>query len=136
MTHRFFFWLCSLPKNYINCTTQQLTTTYLAHSRWNPPWRDEWAYLTKRFQPSASIRRACRSDAAMFYQNKQIFLSTFPRTGFSTKVWSYLGFSKSDCNPSYEWPFWKQIGLRCSVTEGDAYWMVNDDPMFWKWGVH
>ena len=61
--------------------------------RWNPPWHGEGAYLTKRFQPSATTRRATRSDAATFDQNKQIFLSTLPRTEFNTKVCSYLNLS-------------------------------------------
>ena len=34
--------------------------------RWNPPWRGEGAYFTKRFSPSASTSRARRSDAATF----------------------------------------------------------------------
>ena len=34
--------------------------------RWNPPWRDEGAYVTKRFHPSTSTSRARRSDAATF----------------------------------------------------------------------
>ena len=46
-------------------------------------------YLTKRFQTSASTRRAHRSDAATFNQDKQIFLSTLPSTGFNTEVCSY-----------------------------------------------
>ena len=66
-------WCCSVLHNYLP-----------------PPWRGEAAYLTKRFQPSASTRRACQSDAATFDQNIQIFLSTLPRTGFNTEVCSYL----------------------------------------------
>ena len=34
--------------------------------RWNPPWRGEGAYRTKRFSPSASTSRARPSDAATF----------------------------------------------------------------------
>ena len=34
--------------------------------RWNPPWRGEGAYATKRFHLSASTSRARRSDAATF----------------------------------------------------------------------
>ena len=35
------------------------------------------AYLTKRFQTSASTRRARQSDATRFDQNKQIFFKYF-----------------------------------------------------------
>ena len=38
------------------------------------------ANLTRRFQPSASTRRARRSDAATFDQNKRIFFMLMPRT--------------------------------------------------------
>ena len=38
----------------------------LAVSLWNPPWRGEGAYLTKRFQTCASTRRTRQSDAATF----------------------------------------------------------------------
>ena len=59
---------------------------------WQQRWRGEGAYLTKRFQPSASTRRARRGDAATFDLSKQIFLSTLPRTEFNTKVVVTLAF--------------------------------------------
>ena len=49
-------------------------------SRWNLPWCGEGAYLTRRFQPSASKRRARCSDAASFNKDKQIFFMPMPRT--------------------------------------------------------
>ena len=42
---------------------------------------------------SASTRRARRSNATRFEQNKWIFLSTLPRTIFNTEVFGYLNLS-------------------------------------------
>ena len=39
---------------------------------------------------SVSTRGAQQSNATTIFQNKQIFLSTLPRTGFSNEVSSYL----------------------------------------------
>ena len=46
----------------------------------------------RRFHPSASTSGARRSDAATSDKDKQIRLSTLPRTGFDTEVCSYLAF--------------------------------------------
>ena len=52
-----------------------------------------WGSLSNQeVSNSASSRRACRSDATTFEQNKRIFLSTFPRTRFNTEVCSTLAF--------------------------------------------
>ena len=52
-----------------------------------------WGSLSNQeVSNSASSRRARRSDATTFEQNKRIFLSTFPRTGFNTEVCSTLAF--------------------------------------------
>ena len=98
-----------------------VTATGVEHMTTSPsmkPWRGEGAYLTRRFQPGASTRTAGRSDAAMFKQNKQIFLSTLPRTGFNTKICSYL-------RSAYD----------VVRTEGDVCWTVNKGPMFGKQDV-
>ena len=55
--------------------------------RWNPPWRGEGAYLTKKFHPSASTRRARWSDAATFDQNKRIFFILMPKTWFKVEAY-------------------------------------------------
>ena len=52
---------------------------------------------------SASARRARRSDATTYEQNKWIFLYTLQRTGFNTEVCSYFSLSWLDCDPSCEY---------------------------------
>ena len=79
--------------------------------------RVERAYLTRRFHStSASTRRARRSDATTFEQNKQI-LSTFQRTAFNTDVCSYFSFSHLDCDPTREFltPEVNQLTMLCGV---------------------
>ena len=44
------------------------------------------------FHPNASTSGARRSDAATSDKDKQICLSTLPRTGFDAEVCSYLAF--------------------------------------------
>ena len=41
--------------------------------RWNPPWRGEGAYLTKRFSPSASTSRARRSNATRINRSAYVY---------------------------------------------------------------
>ena len=54
-------YLCKMISNGQSAVNEQISPP-----QWNPPWRGEGAYLTKRFHPSASKSRACRSDAATF----------------------------------------------------------------------
>ena len=57
---------------------------------------------SKLILASASTRRARRSYATKFEQNKRIFLSILQRTGFSTEVCGYFSLSHLDCDPSRE----------------------------------
>ena len=52
-----------------------------------------WDALSNDVSNSASTRGACQTDPTVFYQNKQIFLSTLPTTGFNTEICSYLSLS-------------------------------------------
>ena len=52
--------------------------------RWNPPWRGEGAYLTKRFSPH-STSKARWSDAATSDKDKQICFMLMPRTWFKVE---------------------------------------------------
>ena len=64
--------------------------TYTASSPSMKPTLTQWGGLpNQEVSISASVRRACRSDATTFEQNKRTFLRTFSRTGFSTEVYSY-----------------------------------------------
>ena len=72
-------------KAKVRCKVQQYILYYTAPpARWNPPWRGEGAYLTKRFYPSASTR-ARQSDVVTFDQKKRIFFMLMPRTWFKVE---------------------------------------------------
>ena len=58
-------------------------------------------YLTRGFN-IASRRANRRSDVTTFDKNKQIFLSTLPRTGFNTEVCSCFSLTWLDYDPSRE----------------------------------
>ena len=77
----------------------------------------------------ASTRRARRSDAATFDQNKQIFLSTLPRAGFNGEVFSYFSFYQLDCDLSRKCWRNKHIGLQCSADQRQYLVMVDEGPM-------
>ena len=67
-------------KTAVNILQKRYGNTQVLPLSWNPPWRSERAYLTKRFHPSATTRGARRSDAPTFNKDKQIFLMPMPRT--------------------------------------------------------
>ena len=60
--------------------------------RWNQHWHGEGDLSNLKASTSTSARRARRSDATKFKQNKRIFLITLPRTRFTTEVCSYFSF--------------------------------------------
>ena len=82
----FFFYEYSILKKDLNAAEiRTVKIMYAPPPRWNPRWRIEGAYLTKRFSPCASTSRACQSDAAMFDKDKQICFMLIPRTWFKVE---------------------------------------------------
>ena len=78
-------WICGVGKLQVyricSCRLVRREVSPLT----NPPWRSEGPYLTKRFHPSASIGRACQSDAATSDKDKQILFMLIPRTWFKVE---------------------------------------------------
>ena len=75
-----FFWLQMGPGSKI-----KRSHLMLAAPLDETPWCGEGAYLTKRFQPSGSTRRARWGDAATFTKDKHIFFIPMPMTWFKVE---------------------------------------------------
>ena len=84
-------------KIYKECTREPysfltIDTTLPAHVDETRPDVVRGLIQLRGFHPSASTSGAHQSDAATSDKDKQICLSTLPRTGFNTEVCSYLAF--------------------------------------------
>ena len=93
------------------------------------PTLTQWGGLSNyEVSNSASTREAPRIDATTFDQNKQIFLSTLPRTAFNTEVCSCLIRLQPlvSADAKADWP---TIGLRCSTDRRRC--LFNG-----RWGPH
>ena len=79
-------------------TRLQILVTWVSTPQWDPPWRGDGSYLSKRFQ----IIDQQISDGTTFEQDKQILYYTLSRTGFKIEVCSYCSLSYFDYDHSHE----------------------------------
>ena len=106
--------------------TKPVYSIYMTFSSMKPILT-QWGGLSNyKVSPTASTRRACRSDATVFEpnkQNKQIFLSTLPRTWIL--CWSFL---------VRLWPLSRVLTLEANQMQCPI--MVAEALMFWKQDSH